>query len=74
MEHAPDRSRCVATSSGVQETAGGPRGDWVRRMAGRKMGAALRSVSEGSAGAAIASDGGAAQAVAAPAENMQAGW
>jgi hypothetical protein len=43
-------------------------------MAGRKMGAAMRSVSEASAGAGSASVAGAAKAVVAPAENTHAGW
>jgi len=53
---------------------GGPRGDCARRMAGKKIGAAMRSVSEDDAGAGSASAGGAAKAVAAPAENTHAGW
>jgi hypothetical protein len=43
-------------------------------MAGRKMGAAMRSVSAANGGAGRASIGGTAKAVAAPTENMQAGW
>jgi len=42
-------------------------------MAGRKIGAAMCAVSEVGAAAGSASAGGTAQAVAAPAEKMQAG-